>query len=168
MECSSISSWYDHPLYIDALVDVISKGLEGGEGTHIIFSAHSLPVKFIEEGDPYADEIMGTIEAVTSRISAPWHLGYQSKTGPVKWLEPLTDEVLRRLASEGVKDVLVVPISFVSDHVETLYEIDILYKGIAESLGMRLRRVESLNTHPGFIMALCDLVLKKAKELNWL
>jgi ferrochelatase len=156
MECSSISSWYDHPLYIDALVDVISKGLEGGEGTHIIFSAHSLPVKFIEEGDPYADEIMGT------------HLGYQSKTGPVKWLEPLTDEVLRRLASEGVKDVLVVPISFVSDHVETLYEIDILYKGIAESLGMRLRRVESLNTHPGFIMALCDLVLKKAKELNWL
>jgi ferrochelatase len=168
VECSFISSWYDHPMYIDALEDVISRGLAGNGGAHVLFSAHSLPVRFIEEGDPYADEVKGTVEAVMRRIKASWRLGYQSKTGPVRWLGPSTEEVLRGLASEGVKDVLVVPVSFVSDHIETLYEIDILYKGVAESLGIRLRRVESLNAHPRFIMALSDLVLKRAKELHWL
>jgi ferrochelatase len=95
-----------------------------------------------------------------------WHLSYQSKSGPVKWLEPSTDEKLKELAREGVKDILVVPISFVSDHIETLYEIDILYKNIADKLGIKLKRVDSLNTHPHFIEALKDMVEKSAKEMG--
>jgi ferrochelatase len=168
MQCAYISSWYDHPIYIEALKEVISQGLEGFEGARLVFSAHSLPVKFIEEGDPYEREVMGTIEALTGRMPIEWRLGYQSRTGPVKWLEPSTEEVMRGLAAEGVGDVLVVPVSFVSDHVETLYEIDILYKSIAEGLGMRLRRAESLNIRPLFIKALEDLILKKAGKVNWL
>lgn len=168
IEYSSVSSWFDHPLYIDALVDVIKKGLEKFENVPVaLFSAHSLPARFIEEGDPYVSQIMGTIKAVTERMDIRWHLGYQSKSGPVKWLEPSTEEVLERLAQEGVRDVLTVPISFVSDHIETLYEIDILYKGIAGGLGIRMERAASLNTHPVFIRALKDMSLESMKKQGW-
>jgi ferrochelatase len=182
IEIFCISSWYNHPLYIEALADVIKKGMEsftpslalpprgggvGGGDIHVLFSAHSLPQKIIDEGDPYVYQIMGTIEEIIKRISIKWHLSYQSKSGPVKWLEPSTDEKLKELAGEGVKNVLVVPISFVSDHIETLYEIDILYKNLAEKLGIKLKRVESLNTHPVFIGALKDMVQKNVKEAGW-
>ncbi len=165
MEHAAVPPWYDHPRYIDALVDVIRKGIK--DGTRVLFSAHSLPVGFIEAGDPYAEHVMATIKAVTAKIDVPWRLGYQSKTGPVRWLSPTTEEVLRALAREGAGDVLVVPISFVSDHIETLYEIDILYKEVAEGLGITMRRAESLNTHPVFIDALSDVVLGKAREMGW-
>jgi len=166
IETVEIGSWHDHPLYIDALLDVIKRGVasfEGGGSPHLLFSAHSLPKKFIEAGDPYVGEIMGTIGKVIERQAMRWHLGYQSRSGPVRWLGPPTEEVLRRLARKGVRNVLVVPISFVSDHIETLYEIDILYKGIAEALGIELRRTESLNTNPLFIDALKALVIEKDK-----
>lgn len=168
LETTFISSWYDHPLYIDALVETIMKELKCHEtdGAHLLFSAHSLPVSFIEEGDPYVDEIKGTVEAVIRRLSTgmpvvpPYHISYQSKSGPVKWLEPSTDEVIVELAGKGVGRIVVVPVSFVSDHIETLYEIDILYRGLAQKNGMELRRVESLNTRPLFISTLKDLVLR--------
>ncbi len=166
IEHVSIPYWYDHPLYIEALVELI--GREIREDTVVLFSAHSLPVSFIEEGDPYVDHIKGTIETVAKKLGISWHLGYQSRSGPVEWLSPSTEQQLERLAADGVKDLLMVPISFVSDHIETLYEVDILYKGMAEDLGMNLRRTESLNTHPLFIGALEDLVLKKARETGWL
>jgi ferrochelatase len=208
IEIFSISSWFKHPLYIEALVDVIKKGLEsfsvetsgnsttytdksplppfanGGLGgitekvdkggfekewgdVHILFSAHSLPYKIVEKGDPYVHQIMGTIEEITKIIPIKWHLSYQSKSGPVKWLEPSTDEKLKELAAEGIKNILVVPISFVSDHIETLYEIDILYKNLADKLGLRLKRVDSLNTHPIFIRALKDIVMQSLVETGW-
>ena len=168
LEATFISSWYDHPLYIDALVETIKRGLRGYEtdGVHLLFSAHSLPVSFIEEGDPYVPEIKGTVDAVISRLRTevpvvpPYHISYQSKSGPVKWLDPSTDEVIVELAGKGVRRIVVVPVSFVSDHIETLYEIDILYRGLAEKHGMELRRVESLNTRPLFISALKDLVIR--------
>ena len=100
-------------------------------------------------------------------IDMPWHLAYQSKAGPVEWLEPSTEAMISNLAKEGVKDAVMVPVSFVSDHIETLYEIDILYKKMAEEMGMRLTRVSSLNADPMFIMALKDIVLKKAMEQKW-
>ena len=179
IEHHSTGSWFDNPFYIDALVEVIKKGLEkfgtGGDEVHILFSAHSLPQKFIEEGDPYVNEIMGTIRQVLEKLKPAgdnvplkWHLSYQSKSGPVKWLEPSTEETLDRLSKEGVRNVLAVPISFVSDHIETLYEIDILYKGMAEAMGMRLERAASLNTHPLFIEALKDIALRGLKEAGWL
>ena len=166
MEIVEIAPWYVHPGYIEAL----ARNIEGqlNEGTEVLFSAHSLPRSFIEEGDPYVEHIMATIHALERRLpKMSWRLGYQSRSGPVQWLEPATEEVLQRAASEGIKDMLVVPISFVSDHIETLYEVDILYKGIAEGLGINLRRIESLNDGATFIHALQDLVVKKAKEAGW-
>ena len=170
VELFPILSWYDHPLYIDALVETIKTGLEkfdAGADVHLLFSAHSLPVKFIEEGDPYVDQIQGTIDRIVPKLDIGWSLSYQSKSGPVQWLGPSTDAVIEELASKGTRNVLVVPISFVSDHIETLYEIDILYKNMAEKLGMRLERTASLNTSPLFISALRDIVVKGMKEAGW-
>jgi ferrochelatase len=160
-------------------VDLIKKGLESFNikseirnpksefDIHILFSAHSLPQKFIDDGDPYVNQIMGTIQEITKIVPVKWHLSYQSKSGPVKWLEPSTDEKIKNLAAKGIKNVLVVPISFVSDHIETLYEIDILYKDLSEKLGITLKRIDSLNTHPVFIGALKDVVKKCVKEKGW-
>jgi protoporphyrin/coproporphyrin ferrochelatase len=174
-----VSSWHDHPLYIEALADVIKKGLESFlasssgphpssvDDIHLLFSAHSLPRKIIDEGDPYEQQTIETVQEVVKKVPLKWHLSYQSKSGPVKWLEPSTEEKLKELALEGVKNVLVVPISFVSDHIETLYEIDILYKTMAEKLGMNLKRTDSLNTHPLFINALEDMVIRGLREKGW-
>ncbi len=178
MEVFTISSWHDHPIYINALVESIKKSLDNflpsastphssSGDVHVLFSAHSLPKKFIEEGDPYVEHIRGTINEITKKVKIAWDLSFQSRSGPVEWLEPSTDEMIKKLAGRGVKNLLVVPISFVSDHIETLYEIDILYKKMAESLGMKLRRAESLNTSPLFISALGDIVKKGVKEAGW-
>ncbi len=169
IEYRCVSSWFDHPGYIKALAESIRKGISlFPETPAILFSAHSLPQKFIDAGDPYDREIRGTISEVMKKIGGEWHLSYQSKTGPVKWLEPTTEHMLPVLAGRGVKNLLVVPISFVSDHIETLYEIDILYKDLAKDLGMRLERTESLNTSPLFIEALADIALKEMREAGWL
>jgi len=192
VEIFCISSWFDHPLYIDALVDVIKKGIEsfnqnfssnppipplekGGKGgfegrrnVHVLFSAHSLPVSFIAEGDPYVHQIQETIKEVVKKINIEWHLSYQSRSGPVKWLEPSTEEMLEKFAERGYRNILVVPISFVSDHIETLYEIDILYKDMAQKKGMTLKRVDSLNTHSLFIEALKDIVIRGVQEIGWI
>lgn len=168
LEVSSIPSWFDHPLYIEALVDVIKKGMRHFHGdADVLFSAHSLPLSIVESGDPYVEHITGTIDAVRKKIDMRWHLSYQSKSGPVRWLSPTTKEKITELARKGVKNLLVVPISFVSDHIETLFEIDILYKKLAEGFGIRFVRAESLNTHPLFIGALRDMVMKRAHEMGW-
>jgi protoporphyrin/coproporphyrin ferrochelatase len=171
LDVDCVASWYNHPLYIEALVAVIEKGIKSfspsaGE-VHVLFSAHSLPQKIIDEGDPYVTETVGTINEIIKSLPVKWSLSYQSKSGPVKWLEPSTEEMLEKLAGEGIKNVLVVPISFVSDHIETLYEIDILYKKMAAGLGINLKRSESLNTHPKFISALRDIVMTRVREKVW-
>ena len=177
METACVESWYNHPLYIEALVDVIKKGIESFnissliphpssfiDDVHVLFSAHSLPQKIIDQGDPYVDQTMGTIHEVLKKIEIKWHLSYQSKSGPVKWLAPSTEDKIQELAKEGVRNILMVPISFVSDHIETLYEIDILYKNLAGKLEVQMKRTESLNTHPVFIEALKDIVLKSLND----
>ena len=175
----AIEHWCDQPLYIEALADTIKKGiLSFGDGyphgndypndVFVLFSAHGLPMKIVESGDPYVEHIRCTIDAVLKQLPDVEHgLSYQSRTGPVKWLAPYTDEMLRGLARRGVKKVLAVPISFVSDHVETLYEIDILYKRLAAGLGIDLRRAAALNAHPRLIEAFKEMVLNKKKELGW-
>lgn len=169
MDSVAVTPWYDHEGYINSLADTISEGMGGmGDGAEVLFSAHSLPRSFIDDGDPYVDHIMGTIHALEQKLPAMrWRLGYQSRSGPVQWLEPATEDVIVRAASEGVKELLVVPVSFVSDHIETLYEVDILYKDIAASHGITLRRTESLNTRPRFIGSLREMVLSRAKEAGW-
>ncbi len=157
----SISSWPTQPDYIRALVDEIRTSLTmfQEKEVQIVYSAHSLPQKFIEEGDPYVQEIQETIKALERQTGRQGRLCFQSRSGPVRWLDPSTPEMIQQLAQEGCKNILMVPISFVSDHVETLYEIDILYKEMAEDLGMRLQSTRGLNTSPHFISGLRNLVL---------
>ena len=171
IEIQYIEQWYDFPLYIDALCELISGGIEDikDEGFVLLYSAHSLPKSFIDEGDPYLEHIKSTIRLINERLGMSpynisgikWHLSFQSKSGPVKWIEPSTDETIIRLSKEGCKNLFVVPISFVSDHIETLYEIDILFKELAEKHGVNLKRCPALNTSAKFIEALKELVMQK-------
>ena len=169
-EIASVDSWPVQPRYIRALAATINKGAEffGSENVQVVYSAHSLPVKFIQEGDPYVEHLKQTIKAVEAITGKEGKLCYQSRSGPVEWLSPSPPETLEQLAGEGCKNVLMVPISFVSDHVETLYEIDLLYRGMAEDLGMRLERSPSLNLEPEFISALKELVMEKAEQTGWI
>jgi len=126
----------------------------------ILFSAHALPQKFIDDGDPYLEHVMTTVRGVMERVGdRPWHVGFQSRSGPVEWMEPDTLEVMDNLAAEGKTAMLIVPISFVSDHIETLHEIDIEYRHHAELHGIRqFGRAPSLNDRDDFLEAMADLV----------
>jgi ferrochelatase len=159
-----INSWPEEPRYIDCLAARIQDGLNGfaGQPVQLVYSAHSLPVQFIREGDPYVRHLEQTIRAVEARTGVKGRLCYQSRSGPVEWLGPALPEVIEELAAQGCANMLVVPISFVSDHVETLYEIDIQYREMAEGLGMRFAATRALNADPGFIEALRNLVLTRS------
>lgn len=161
-----IDRFYDHPLYIEALAEKIREGLEEFHplaDREILFSAHSLPQSFIDEGDPYLSHIEETVRLVMQQFEVPHHLAFQSRAGPVKWLEPSTDAMLEHLAAHGSKNLLIVPLSFVSDHIETLHEIDIEYGRMAFKLGFaKCKRSPSLNASPTFIACLADLVGKAA------
>jgi protoporphyrin/coproporphyrin ferrochelatase len=161
-----IEHYADHPLYIDALSATVRTAWDGipverrGKAV-ILFSAHGLPQRFIDEGDPYVEHIDATRFGVLERLRLPNRqlLAFQSRTGPVKWIGPGTEEVLAELGDSGVTDVLVVPLSFVSDHIETLYEVDMLFADAAHAAGITgYYRPAALNTHPLFIEALAGLV----------
>ena len=165
-EVTHVESYPDHPHYLDAMADTVRQALAGfpadrRDGVTILFSAHGLPQKFIDEGDPYVEHTHRTVRGILGRLDVPnpHVIGFQSRTGPVTWIGPGTEDVLRELAAEGVRDVLMVPVSFVSDHIETLYEVDQLFRDDAIKAGIvDYRRSEALNTHPSFIEALADLV----------
>ena len=166
MTTTVINSWQDEPRYVSALARTVSEELSqcvdpDPARTHILFSAHGVPVSYIEAGDPYLDQIRRTVECVMTELGPdrPHSLSFQSKVGPVKWLEPTTDQAVRKLAGEGVTQVLLVPVSFVSEHIETLYELDILYRNVASEVGIaHYRRAPALNCRPDFIEALASLV----------
>jgi ferrochelatase len=171
MEYSLIPSWYDNRGYLEAIADLISQELaqfERPEGVHIFFSAHGVPLSYVEEaGDPYQEEIEQCTRLIMKTLnrSNPYTLAYQSRVGPVEWLRPYTEDALEELGTKGVQDLLVVPISFVSEHIETLQEIDIEYQEIAQQAGItNFQRVPALNTHPVFIDALTDLVSEALTE----
>ncbi|WP_067617987.1 ferrochelatase [Dissulfuribacter thermophilus] len=159
-----------HPAYISALCEVLDEGQKkiGNKDFHLVYSAHSLPKKFIDEGDPYLEDINATIRALESQTGIKGTLSFQSRSGPVKWLEPQTDIHLLELVKSGKKRLLCLPISFVSDHIETLYEIDILFKSIVKEAGGELFKTPGLNTRPSFINALYELVVEKLGENKWL
>jgi ferrochelatase len=165
---SFIKGFHDHPLYIRAVAGTIAEGLAGfppGEEVTLLFSAHSLPVSFIDSGDPYLSQVEETVRLVMERFPGIRHdLAFQSKSGPVKWLEPSTEETIARLAESGCRNLLIVPVSFVCDHIETLYEIDITYAALARERGIEnFRRAPSLNTDPLFIDCLAELVVREAQ-----
>jgi protoporphyrin/coproporphyrin ferrochelatase len=161
-----IDCYPDNRLYIDALSATVRAAWEQIPAERraravILFSAHGLPQRFIDEGDPYVEHIDATRFGVLERLNLPNRqlLAFQSRTGPVKWIGPGTEEVLAELGDSGVTDVLVVPLSFVSDHIETLYEVDMLFADAARAAGITgYYRPAALNTHPLFIEALAALV----------
>ena len=165
-ELRYVDCFYNNPIYIDALVEQIRAGLASFHplaDVELLFSAHSLPQSFIDQGDPYLAQITETVRLVMEQFAIPYHLAFQSRAGPVKWLEPSTDDMLDKLAASGSNNILVVPLSFVSDHIETLHEIDIEYSKKAWKLGIaKFERMPSLNSSPRFIECLADLVSKAA------
>jgi ferrochelatase len=161
-----IPSWYDSPGYLEAMADLIAQQLDQlphPDQAHIFFSAHGVPVSYVEEvGDPYQREIEACARLIMQRLGRPndYTLAYQSRVGPVEWLKPYTEDAIKDLAKKGVQDLVVVPLSFVSEHIETLQEIDMEYREVAEEAGIeRFTRVPALNTHPVFINDLANLVV---------
>jgi ferrochelatase len=171
LETHVIDSFPDNPGYVSALADIVQEGLKKVKDKKefaLVYSAHSLPKSMVEEGDPYVEHLYSTVAALEELIGLKGHLCYQSRSGPVEWLEPATDVLLNELAEKGFHNLLVLPISFVSDHVETLYEIDILYSEMMAEKGVRLIRTPSLNDRPLFINALSNLVEQGLKKAGWL
>ena len=167
----TIESFHDHPLYIEALVQNIGKCLRqfpDASRIHLICSAHGIPLSLVEKGDPYPNHIKETVRLVNelgSQRYPNWPktrlLCFQSKVGPAKWLEPSFVETLHKLGHEGVKEAMVVPISFVTEHIETLHEINIDGRADAKKAGMeRFRMMPAVGDSPAFIGALKDLVLR--------
>jgi ferrochelatase len=142
---------------------------EQRESVNILFSAHGTPMKLVREGDPYSGHICETVSAVKERggWANPHHLCFQSKVGPQKWLTPSTPTTIEELAAKGVRNMLLVPIAFASDHLETLFELGIEYRHIAAEKGVEQYEVtEGLNYSEKFIDALAQLVFQKAENFE--
>lgn len=160
-----IDSYFADPGYVRAVAERIRKALtqfQGREPPHLVFSAHGLPEKYIRNGDPYQEQIEESVRLVRGQCGRGLDhtLCYQSRLGPQRWLGPSLTSTLKRLGREGVQSVLVVPISFVSDHLETLSEIGIEGRGLALACGIRnFATIPGLNDSPEFIAALARLVL---------
>ena len=167
----TIDHFHDHPLYICALVQRIGSMLRqfaDSAKIHLIFSAHGLPMSLVEKGDPYPEQIGKTVRMVCERGAKEFSgwprthlLCYQSRVGRAKWLQPPLTETIKRLGHEGVTEMLVVPISFVTEHIETLHEINIEAREEARKAGVeRFRMMPAVGDSPLFIAALQDLVLR--------
>jgi ferrochelatase len=166
-----VESFYNHPLYIQAVVQRIGSMLRqfpDSSRIHLIFSAHGLPMSLVEKGDPYPRQIEETVRLACElgqRQYPGWPkihlLCYQSRVGPAKWLQPPLTGTIERLGHEGVKEMLVVPISFVTEHIETLHEINIEAREDAKKFGVDMfRMMPAVGDSPLFIAALKDLVLR--------
>ncbi|MBW4649504.1 MAG: ferrochelatase [Kastovskya adunca ATA6-11-RM4] len=167
IEYTVIPSWYQQTEYLQAMAELMAAELEqfpNPDSVHIFFSAHGVPISYVTEaGDPYQQEIEDCTALIMQTLNRPnpHTLAYQSRVGPVEWLKPYTEDALKELGEQGVHDLLVVPISFVSEHIETLQEIDIEYRELAEESGIHnFHRVPALNTHPTFIDSLANLVIE--------
>ncbi len=168
MPVHCVDTFYEHPLYLGALIEKIEEALArfpNRQRPELVFSAHSVPLAVIEKGDPYQRHIEHTVELLMRRGGWRNHhrLCYQSKVGASKWLQPSLHSTLKHLSAERIKEVCIVPISFVSDHVETLGEIDHEAREEAHELGIEQFEMSSgLNDSPTFIAALADLVVNAA------
>jgi ferrochelatase len=173
-EIEELGSWPTHPGFVAAHTEMIREGIRNfpdprPESVHLLYSAHSIPKKLVtREGDPYPTEVEASIAAINTTLggTSPWSLAYQSKLGPVEWLGPPTLGEIGRLGRAGTRQVLAIPIAFVSDHVETLYEIDQLFGDEARRAGIpEFRRTPGLNDRPTFLRALADIAL--SRETFW-
>lgn len=167
MRWSVIDRWPTHGGLIDAFAENTRKALEQFDAAErddvvILFSAHSLPMSVVNRGDPYPAEVASTVSRVMEKLdhSNPYRLVWQSKVGPLPWLGPQTEDAIKGLAANGKRNIVLVPIAFTSDHIETLYELDIEYMGeVAKEAGVeKIVRAESLNDGKIFIDAMANLV----------
>ena len=169
----SVENFYNHPLYIRGLAENIGRILRqfpDSSRIHLLFSAHGLPMSLVEKGDPYPRQIEETVRLTCelgTKMFTGWPrthlLCYQSRVGPAKWLQPPLTGTIEKLAHEGVKEMLVVPVSFVTEHIETLHEINIEARDEAKKLGVeRFRMMPALGDSPFLTGALADLVLRAA------
>src|SRR5918992_2334196 len=170
-----VESYHDAPGLIEAFASRVNEGLsrwpeDERERVHVVFSAHSLPERVLAEGDPYDAQCRETARLVAERAGVPgerWSWAYQSAgRTPEPWAGPDLGEHLEELSSGGVHDVVVVPVGFVSDHVELLFDVDIRARAIAERVGIRLERPPALNDDPTFISALAEIVEAKARQAS--
>ena len=175
IEIAPIYEWHLLPGYIDALVSRLREALQRFPAdvraqVPVIFSAHSLPERILDWNDPYPEQLRATVNAVMERLEIqPYDFAYQSAAiSNEPWLGPDVSVLIKRFASQGQKNIISCPIGFVCEHVEVLYDIDIVYQNLARSLGVRLERIEMVNTAPQMIAGLAELIRKTAKEANWL
>jgi protoporphyrin/coproporphyrin ferrochelatase len=161
LEFECIDPFYEHPGLVDAFAERLRESSPADGEDEVIFTAHSLPVRVSLAGDPYRDQVQATAAAVARRCGLDrYHLAFQSAgRTPEPWLGPDIGDLVRQLGAEGVRSVIVVPIGFVSDHTEILFDIDVQAAAAAREAGVRLRRTGSLNTSPRFIGALAELVI---------
>lgn len=170
LEISFIEGWHLHPLFLEAVREKIREGLmefsrEERKRIHLIFTAHSLP-KSTVGNESYVEDMNASVKGVLERIdSLPWHIAFQSKGGgPGEWIGPDVESVLTDLSAQGVDQVLIVPIGFVSDHIEILFDIDIAFRRRAEFLGIVLKRTRSLNASERFVEALGSAVEEQIRR----
>lgn len=170
-----VRSYHDAPKYLQALAERVEKGLShwpaGERGkVHVVFSAHSLPTRILKEGDPYDAQLRETARLVAARVGLDedrWSWSYQSAgRSPEPWMGPQLEEYIPELAARGIKHIVSVPVGFVSDHVEILFDIDIKAQKVAQELGVRLVRPPALNDDPLFIDTLVEQIQTAAAE--WL
>lgn len=166
----SICCWATEPGMIDAQVDLLTQALEqSGSDTRVLFSAHGLPKSVVEKGDPYQAQIEQTAAAVVAKLNRPgldWLVSYQSRVGPMEWIGPSTDAEIKRAGGEG-KKLVILPIAFVSEHSETLVELDLEYGHLAKESGVpSYIRVPALGTHPAFIRGMADLARRSLTAVN--
>ena len=180
MSHTVIPSWYERPGYVQAMADLIKAELNRPDGQFdspdepiVFFSAHGVPVSYVETaGDPYKEEMEECVALIMARLKEmgvqnEHVLAYQSRVGPVEWLKPYTDDVIRELGEKKTKAMVAVPISFVSEHIETLEEIDMEYRELAEESGVeQWGRVPALDTSPVFIDDLADAVVESLDGMS--
>lgn len=173
VKMSFVNSYHDHPLLIEALTERMNEAMGKFEGMEradirVLFSAHSLPEKILEMGDPYPDQLLETSKLIAEQAGVPnWQFAWQSAgQTAVPWLGPDILQVIEDLHNEGIAHVLISPIGFVSDHLEVLYDVDIECKQLANSLGMKLERTAMLNTDPRYMRLLADVVSTTAQEMS--
>lgn len=164
LELRTVEAWYGHPAFARVLAQTVRDGLDAARPAAVVFTAHSLPADAVERsGDPYQRQYAELCKLVANAAgldAGGWRACYQSVgAGGLRWLGPSLDETLRELAAAGVKNVLLAPLGFLCDHVETLYELDIEARAAAAQLGMTLTRAAALNDHPAFIAALHGILL---------
>ena len=175
LEIAAIKRYPDADGYVRAVAERLEDAIatlpdEHRDTAPVLFSAHGLPEAYIKRGDPYLNDVRTTVDAVTRRLGlgARARLCFQSRVGPQKWLGPTTEAVLDELAAAGTRAVAVAPVAFTGEHIETLQEIDILYKERAQAAGIvHFARARTVGCHPAFIGALADLVEATAKARGW-